>query len=260
MSSTNKKSMILYHDFLDRYRCLSDEETGQLVKAMLLFSRDGIETEFDDRTLQMAFDMEKSSIINNNEKYEKKVRLNSENGKKGGRPRKTSEDEYESERFSEKPKKSERFFEKPKKADNDNVSDNVNDNVSGSGIDNDNVLSVTEPPQQPFAYNSLLPESISGIINAWNQLEVTQNINLIKDRTKRFQDMLTCIDGNLYQFLNTISSLDDQAYFQKRAKTGNKLSFDWFVDPNNYQKVIEGNYREAFKTPEELEWEAWENA
>jgi hypothetical protein len=65
-------------------------------------------------------------------KYDEYIAKQSENGKKGGRPKKSDSNPT-------KPKKPTAFFEnptKPKKADSDSVNDSPSDSVSGIVIDN----------------------------------------------------------------------------------------------------------------------------
>ncbi len=87
------------------------------------------------------------------------------------------------------------------------------------------------------------------IISLWNMQKVTQDIDAINPLSKREANTRLCINGNIERFLDTIRSLDDQAFFKKSAQNGRKLRYDWFVEPDNYQKVIEGNYTDKYKEP-----------
>ena len=121
---TEKKSFLMYTSYLDNVEILSDEEAGQLLKAIYAFVN-GNELPKLDRVVQLTFNPIKSHLERDKEKYDNICKRNSENGKKGGRPQNPKE-----------PKKSERFSEKPKKADNDN--ENENENVNGNVNDNKN--------------------------------------------------------------------------------------------------------------------------
>ena len=93
----------------------------------------------------------------------------------------------------------------------------------------------------------LLPGMCDEILSVWNQQEVTQKINRLPIMSRRANNTRLCFRyvNTFGEFLAVIRTLDDQAWFRKRAEeTGKKVSYDWFCDPNNFLKVIEGNYRE----------------
>ena len=63
----------------------------------------------------------------------------------------------------------------------------------------------------------------------------------------RYDNTRVCIDNDYGGFIDVIKHLDEQYYFREQAKKGNPLKYDWFVDPSNFLKVIEGNYKEPRK-------------
>ena len=137
-----KKSFLIYADWEQNCMRLSDEQRGKLFAAVMAYGIRGedLSDELDDVTA-MCFSFMKSQIKRDAEKYEAVAAKNAENGKKGGRPKKSGRGEENKK--SEKPgesEKSEGFFEKPKKADNDNDKDkdNDNDNDNDNDTDNDN--------------------------------------------------------------------------------------------------------------------------
>ena len=98
------------------------------------------------------------------------------------------------------------------------------------------------PPIEPLqtAYQTDLDE----IISTWNAQNCTHKIDRIPFGGRRYSNTMICINNNLPNFLLTIKDLDNQAWFADRAKRNDPLKYDWFVDPNNYIKVTEGNYRD----------------
>ena len=108
----DKKSFILYNDYGKQIKRLSDEQCGRLLKALYAKACNE-DAEFKlDPCAEMLFEIIADRMDIDREKYEERCRMNSLNGKKGGRP---------------KTKKTERFFEKAKKADIDIDIDNDND-------------------------------------------------------------------------------------------------------------------------------------
>ncbi len=122
-----KKSFLMYTSYLDNVAFLSDEEAGQLLKAIYAFVN-GDEVPELERVVQVTFNPIKSHLERDREKYKEICRKRSENGAKGGRPKKQTVSE-----------ESKSFSEKAKKADNDNGNENDNINVNANDNADDNV-------------------------------------------------------------------------------------------------------------------------
>ena len=120
-----KKSFVLYHDLADMMVFLTIPQRGELITAIFEYVKEGKTQIALDVPTQIVFTSVRQNLDRDCEKYLEKCRINAENGKKGGRPRKNQHVE-----------KSERFFEKAEKADNDN--DNENDNDNDNDNDNEN--------------------------------------------------------------------------------------------------------------------------
>lgn len=82
-----KNSFLIYHEYREHLKLLTDEQRGQLLMALIDYSEAGEIPELDGIT-QMAFSFIRSQMDRDNEKYESRVAANRENGKKGGRPKK----------------------------------------------------------------------------------------------------------------------------------------------------------------------------
>ena len=66
---------------------LSDEQAGQLYKALMRYGDTGELTDFSgDLACDMAYTLMRGEIDVNFERYQETCRRNSENGKKGGAP------------------------------------------------------------------------------------------------------------------------------------------------------------------------------
>ena len=128
MNHTKQTSFILYHDFEPMLQLLSMEQRGMLITAIFDYSVRGMKTEDLPDVVNMAFCCIQRALERDAIAYEEKCRINAENGKKGGRPRKDS-----------LISKTEGFFEKTKKAYSDNDSDSDSDNDTDIDSDNDTV-------------------------------------------------------------------------------------------------------------------------
>lgn len=89
-------------------------------------------------------------------------------------------------------------------------------------------------------FNSFLP-----IIDSWNKLdENIPKIQSINDGTKRHSLLKARINQyGEHKVLNAISNINNSS-FLKGYKTDFVITFDWFVKPNNFIKVLENNYED----------------
>lgn len=117
-----KNSFLIYHEYREHLKLLTDEQRGQLLMALIDYSEAGEIPELDGIT-QMAFSFIRSQMDRDNEKYESRVVANRENGKKGGRPKKPKGNEENPKNPMVFPK-TERNPENPIKS---NDKDNVNE-------------------------------------------------------------------------------------------------------------------------------------
>ena len=77
------KAMLLYHDRMNIVNALSDEEAGELLKAMLAYSIDKTEKEFKSRAAMMAFISVRPDLDYSYARYEEICKKRSDAGKKG---------------------------------------------------------------------------------------------------------------------------------------------------------------------------------
>lgn len=111
-----KESFIIYKGYYEPIKSLTDEQLGQLFRCIFNYQIDGIEPTIND-SIYMAFQFFKNQFRLDEDKYQKVIERNKNNGSKGGRPKLKQE--------PNETQKTHSVILKPKKADNDN--DNVND-------------------------------------------------------------------------------------------------------------------------------------
>jgi hypothetical protein len=123
----DKNNFLLYKDFKSTIDLLSDEQAGKLIKAVFSYVNGRVEPVFDDGMLVVAFNILKTQLERDLQKYKNIAERNQINGAKGGRPKNNPDEE-------DKPKKPSGLIgnptktQIPKKADSD--SDSVRDSVS----------------------------------------------------------------------------------------------------------------------------------
>lgn len=85
----NMPGFMTYREIALIYASLDDETAGKVIKAVCDFFCFGIETDkFEGRALHI-YETMISSISKDQTSYKNRCMANAENGKKGGRPRKT---------------------------------------------------------------------------------------------------------------------------------------------------------------------------
>lgn len=102
----DKNSFLIYLDYEEQFDLLTDEQIGQLMRAIIKYEKTQ-EVPKLDGMLKMAFSFIKTQLDRDREKYKEKCEQNKINGLKGGRPKKKQKDNLESE-------KTERFKKKQK--------------------------------------------------------------------------------------------------------------------------------------------------
>lgn len=83
------------------------------------------------------------------------------------------------------------------------------------------------------------------IAEAWNDLSSLgiSSISKITQGTKREEMLKKRIkDYGVDSILAAISNIRNSDFLQGKNKSGFTITFDWFIKPNNFLKVLEGNY------------------
>ena len=81
--------------FVVLFENLSDAQVGRLVRFMLDFCKTGEEPDFEPTDpLYFIWPMCRDSVVESQEAYERQCSVNRENGKKGGRPPKQTQDDF----------------------------------------------------------------------------------------------------------------------------------------------------------------------
>ena len=125
---SKRKSFIVHHDSLEVIDKLTDEQAGKLLKAIKAYQL-GEDFKLDLMT-DLVFTPFKSQFVRDDEKYQKIVNRNKNNGLKGGRP-KTQENPEE----TKEPSGLSGNPEEPKKPDSDSKSKSDSKSDSKNKID-----------------------------------------------------------------------------------------------------------------------------
>jgi len=233
----NKDSMIYLFEWDEMCEDLTDEEYGQLIRAVSKYAQTGEKTTFKDRMLRSNFKTMIKATDRFSAKYAEKCEKNRENGKRGGRPK-----EEKANGFLKNPEKPNGFSENPKKANGffKNPPERERDPERDRGREREEVA--------PSARITLTTTTSEEIARSWNGQNCTQDIQscFYPDQRRDRTEMAVAISGGMERFLQLIEGLGSQAYFKDR-----NVDFDWFVDPKNFQNILEGKYKDPLKKAKE---------
>ena len=227
-----KKSFILYLDNLNVLDELSDEEAGQLFKAIKQYQTD--KTINLTGLMKALFIQFQTNFDKNDEEYNSIVERNRENGKKGGRPK-----------TQNNPKNPSGFLENPKNLDNDN--DNENDNeliLSYKSINSEKESEqkvFSSPKVDPLVLVDRVKQEYKSVIGKdcfINQSESDKLMSLYL-ATPDFFETLNSVLWNL-------KALQDLWKQPKPIGLGFSPPFSWLLKDNfkNYSDIRNGVYEE----------------
>lgn len=86
---------------------------------------------------------------------------------------------------------------------------------------------------------------IQSILTAWNELERygIKAVTKLKSTTKRYNWLSARIkEYSVDDVLTAIENIKQSDFLQGKNNRGWVITFDWFVRPNNFPKVLDGNY------------------
>lgn len=237
-------SIVFYRSFFDAVKDMPPEEYKECMNALLEYCFDGIMPGALSTSAHIYFTLIRPQIDANFKRREdgKKGaeygKLGAEYGKLGGRPKK------------EKPPMGD--IKNPPVGGYDNPP-NVNVNVNGNVNENVNV-NANENVNANGTYN-LLTEGMSDksdvlteaetIIERWNQLQAygIKPIRGVKEGTKRMESLRARLrQYSISDFNDAIENIKQSDFLQGKNRQGWIITFDWFILPSNFQKVLEGNY------------------
>ena len=89
---------------------------------------------------------------------------------------------------------------------------------------------------------------VQRILDAWNSVEEIPKVQKLSPDSKRGRSLGARIkEYGVEKVLEAIAEIPESSFLTGKAKKQFKITFDWFVLPNNFPKVLEGNYRDGPK-------------
>lgn len=91
-------------------------------------------------------------------------------------------------------------------------------------------------------------QSVRRVQEAWNALGLSQ-VSKISSGSNRGKCLKARINEyGIEKVLEAIERIRKSSFLRGQSKSGWTISFDWFVKPNNFPKVLEGNYDDKSQT------------
>ena len=245
-------SFILYTSYYAIIEGLTDEQLGQLTRALFIYARDGEVINLEP-VVRMAFSFIKDNIDRNADKYQKKCERNRENIRKRWE-KKHSEDTTEQsdtnvyKRIPSNTNVYEKKSRIPYDNDNDNDVSNETDILEPS---KEGILSASVKTEAPAGGKVSKSQKIdyAGIKEYWNRKHyetksVMPPITLMTENRKvMVKARLRQCKGDVKILYRAIDIAMASDFMNGNNKKGWVSKFDWiFGNEQNFAKVLEGNF------------------
>lgn len=131
----------------------------------------------------------------------------------------------------------------------------VNEDTNSNSINNNSINSNRENTTT----TQLTKNNKEEIIKTWNELNL-QQLRAIKENTNRHTMLKARIEEYSFEeVIEAIKRINKSSFLKGQNNNNWVITFDWLVRPNNFLKVLEGNYDdkgvENFGTNRKLEKE-----
>lgn len=98
--------------------------------------------------------------------------------------------------------------------------------------------------------STLVQKDKKTIINNWNELKINP-IRNIKPNTNRHKLLALRIkEYGLREVLEAIRNINESKFLKGENNKNWSITFDWFIKPNNFIKVLENNYKDKGEKPD----------
>lgn len=127
-----------------------------------------------------------------------------------------------------------------------NVKNKRNSNINNiNSLDNLININNTDNNLSVSYETDCLTKNVRLIMSLWNELEQygIKAISRINNPSKRYDRLTARIKQyGVEDVINAIDKIKESDFLQGKNNQGWVITFDWFILPNNFPKVLEGNY------------------
>lgn len=242
---SNPKAFTSYIENENKLNMLTDEQAGRLYKSLFAYARTGEAPNFsEDPLLAYAFADFVIDIDRDCKKYEETCRRRSEAGKKGGRPKAQIDESYDDNDETEedlekqnKAKKAIAFSGKQNKTKlfQESKKSKAKTKAKAKAKVNTDVFTYEGEPDYPD-----FEKRAEFVLKEFQRFcpDLIQPDKLTDHRRRLIYQAE--IDGVNFERVFTRAQKSD--FLTGRDGKGGGFGIDWVLEPNNRQKIIEGNY------------------
>lgn len=225
-----KDNIVVFTAYLDKFSTLSDEQFGSMVRSLLAYQR-GEEPTFSDSMVELAFGVAKFDVDACNKRYDETCEKNRRNIQ--ARWAKANDTTV----YDRIPSNTNVY--EPIPTDTKNT-DNDNDIDIDIDIDKEKKRCTDVHQKENVRKRT---EDVHRIVEAWNTLPNVPVVKAIDMNSTRFKMLSARIDKyGVDGVLDAIENVRRSDFLQGQGNRGWHIDFGWFVKPNNFPKVYEGNY------------------
>lgn len=238
-------SFILYTSDYQLIEGLTDEQLGQLIRALFIYARDGKVIKLEP-VVRMAFVFIKDKIDRNQQKYQKKCERNRENIRKRWNKSNTN-DTKENERIPNDTTVYDRIPNDTTRYLYDSDSDSDVSKETDNNIPSKEGLSISENPKVDPAKRCAKID-FAAIKEYWNSKHdqsgsAMRRLTLMSDQRKsNVRARIREYGGDVLKVYKAIDKAMESNFMNGKNGKGWVASFDWMMCPSNFPKVLEGNY------------------
>lgn len=233
-----RESFVFYRSFRDAFRALDKDVRLRMYEAVIDYGLDLIEPHFEGIE-KVLWTLIRPQLEANNKRFE--------NGCKGGAP-------MGNQNARKQPKNNQKITEKQPK--NNQKQPNVNENVNVNENENENENDIrtlkTSFKVSSFSANDAPADpkiDFEKIKGSWND-EAQKSHSLMpklrsmqKQRQKQIAARIREYGEEV--FFDAMKKAVASDFLNGKNRRGWIASFDWFVKPTNFAKVVDGNYNDS---------------
>lgn len=228
-TSSKKRSTIIPHAWFKSLQKLPDDVAGRIYKAIQLLDITGEMTVFERGSIE---DILFSQYAYQTDEFGQNYAATCENRSRAAKEREERKKAQKAQSENLVPQ------ENPFVDDRSGVDrigkDRIGKDRSGGGMSGEDVSDTTTTTFE------------DQIVQAWNQHDFVQKIKRVDNPQKRMErtEMAVAVAGGRDSFLDVLRSLDQQAYLKNQPEKGYKVIYDWLIQPDTFQALMEGRYKD----------------
>lgn len=240
---SKRTSFLIYIDHMQAVLpLLSMEERGELLTALTKHAADPQQgMQLSSAGVEMAYRIISGAMDANYDRYDKIV----EKRRAAARSRYSKDSATsasKSKQVNTRASDTDTDTKTVTDTDTDTDTDTKTDTEDSYGINKDTHVASTPKNAKGSAAKGPGPDAVRQVREAWNALGLGQVTTITADTVRGKQLNARLKQHGIEAVLSAIEQIRHSSFLQGQSSTGWIVTFDWFVKPTNFLKVLEGNY------------------